>query len=164
MIHWFGSGDKHLVCDLTPVLQVLSISHTTSPCNVIATWQKLSVWLGLLIISWTHLTCCQKVETAFQRRTRESGISSVKARCQSPGGCKSERRIWFLNVVSMHRFLPAVFNPHWILEIPSKYCCYTHALYRTSIAGRVQAKGKEFEMYSKILPLADRGKWRIWII
>lgn len=44
----------------------------------------------------------QKVEIAFQR-TRESGISSVKARCQSPGGCKSKRRIWFLSVVSMHR-------------------------------------------------------------
>lgn len=41
VIRWFGSGDKHLVCDLTPVLQVLSISHTTSPCNVIATWQML---------------------------------------------------------------------------------------------------------------------------
>lgn len=53
----------------------------------------------------------QKVEIAFQR-TRESGISSVKARCQSPGGCKSKRRIWFLNVFSMHRILPAALSPH----------------------------------------------------
>lgn len=29
--HWFGSGDKHGVCDPAPALQVLSISHATSP-------------------------------------------------------------------------------------------------------------------------------------
>lgn len=81
-----------------------AIPHLHKSPNVIRTWQMLEALL--LIISWAHLTCCQKAEITFQKRTRGSSISSVKARSQSPGDHKSKRKINSVPQCGLHALIP----------------------------------------------------------